>query len=83
MPLEALQTIYRSAINWFERDFGIHSAFGTNGGKHFAWCSVATILAAILTTVFAALGFILKTLFGIELLLTNSKYELLTTILTH
>jgi len=78
---EALAAVNRAIALGLERNTSLTAAGGAGGGKEFPG-TTGRILAGV-TAGLAALGLILEASLRVELLLTGSKHELLSTFLAY
>ena len=76
---EALAAINRSVARGLERNLARLAAFRADGVEHFSL--FATGVLSLRTAVLASLGFVLESLFRIELLLAGGEHELVAAFL--
>ena len=76
---KAFAAVHRFAFGRIEGHFAGLAALGADGIEHLAIASGRSL--AGVTAFFASLGFVLETLFRIELLLTGGEHEILAALL--
>ena len=76
---EALAAIYRSVACGLERNFSFLTAVSANCCEHFSLLAIS--IFSLVAASLASLGFILETLFCIELLFTCCEYEIFSAFL--
>ena len=83
MLVEAVTAVDRTVILRLEGHLGLLAAVSAGDLEHLALLTAITAATALVAAVAAACRLILKTLLGIELLLTGGESELLATLFAY